>query len=75
MIPIPYRDESNNGTHKRTYWPRGDAMGKRLEIGKKTLNELASKGKKYTKEDRAKVVNEKWGEYCETQRSLDERSG
>lgn len=73
--PIPFKDESDGkGTFKRTYWPRGDAMAKRREMRKNLESELVAKGKKWAISDKAKALDEKWGRYCEKQRSLEEIS-
>lgn len=74
--PIPYAEESNGkGTYKRTYWPRGDAMDKRRELRRRLECELAAKGKKWAVADKKKALDARWGEYCETRRSLEERNG
>ena len=72
--PIPHNDESDGkGTFKRTYWPRGDAKDKRRELRGQLERELAAKGKKWAVADKKKALNERWGEFCETQHSLEER--
>ena len=74
--PVPYAEESDGkGTSKRTYWPRGDAMDKRRDMRKQLESELAAKGKKYAVADKKKALDERWGEYCETRRSLEELHG
>ena len=72
--PVPFKDDADGrGTFKRTYWPRGDALDKRREMRKAMEADLAKKGKKYALADKKKALDERWGEYCETQRSTDER--
>lgn len=73
MNPVPFKDESDGrGKFKRTYWPRGDAEDKRRAMRKQLEAELAAKGKNYSASDRQKALNDRWGEYCDTRRSLDE---
>jgi hypothetical protein len=74
-MKIPYRDEEIKGGMKRTYWPRGDAADKRRTMRAKMESELAKKGKKYSVSDKKKALDERWGQYCEIQRSLEERNG
>lgn len=71
-MKTPYRDEKVKGGLKRTYWPRGDAQEQRREMRLKMESQLAKKGKKWTTADKVKALDEKWGEYCETQRELGE---
>jgi hypothetical protein len=71
--PVPHKDESDGkGTFKRTYWPRGDAMDRRRAMRKQLESELAAKGKRYAVSDKKKALDERWGEYCEKPRSLEE---
>jgi hypothetical protein len=74
-MPTPFKDESDGKTFKRVYWPRGDADEKRRQIRREMESQLARQGKKRTQTDKKKALDERWGEYCETQRSLEERNG
>lgn len=72
--PVPYaEDRDGKGTLKRTYWPRGDAMDKRREMREQLESDLAKKSKKWVVADKKKALDDKWGQYCDTRRSLDER--
>lgn len=63
---IPFRDESNGGTFKRTYWPSGDAEAKRKEIAKDVKAAVSKRGKPYSRDDQRKIVVERYGEFCES---------
>lgn len=71
-MKIPFRDEQVKEGTKRTYWPRGDALDKRRAMRIEMESALARKGKRYTKADRVKALNDRWGEFCESQRSIEE---
>jgi hypothetical protein len=66
-LSVPYREESDGqGTHKRTYWPKGDANAK-FDGVKKAVSAMTSKrGKLYSSADQGKIAQEKWGEFCES---------
>lgn len=71
--PVPYAEERDaKGTIKRTYWPRGDALDKRRAMRSQMETELAKKGKNWRTEDKRKALDERWGEYCEKRRTLEE---
>jgi hypothetical protein len=71
-MKTPYQDGECKGGVKRTYWTRDMAIQARRAMRVETEAALARKGKKYAKTDRVKALDEKWGEYCETQRSIAE---
>jgi hypothetical protein len=72
--PVPYSEERDGkGAVKRVYWPKGDAMDKRRAMRGQMEAALAKQGKNYRLADKKKMLDERWGEYCETRRSLDER--
>jgi hypothetical protein len=50
-------------------------MDKRRELRKQLESELAAKGKQWKTDDKRKALDERWGEFCEKRRSLDERNG
>lgn len=72
MVKIPHKDDSTKGGQKRTYWTRDMANQGRRVLRKQLESELAAKGQKWTQADKVKALNERWGEYCETQRSIGE---
>ncbi len=71
-MKIPHKDEPIKGGTKRTYWTRDMAVQGRRVVRKAVETEVAAKGKRYSANDRKKMVDERWGEYCETQRSIGE---
>mgnify|MGYP001568502743 CR=1 FL=1 len=71
-MKTPYADGSVKGGVKRTYWTRDMAVQARRVLRQKMESDLLKKGKKYVKADKSKALDEKWGEYCEQQRSVEE---
>ena len=71
-MKTPHRTESVKEGVKRTYWTRDMAVQGRRVIRQTVEATLANKGKKWSKADRQKAVDDRWGEYCETERSIDE---
>ena len=71
-MKIPYQDDSVKGNTRRRYWTRDMAVQARRVMRLEMEAALADKGKKYAKPDCAKALDEKWGEYCESQRSIAE---
>lgn len=71
-MKIPHQDGETKGGVKRTYWTADMAQQGRRIVRKQVEAECLKKNKRYSQADRAKAVDERWGEYCETQRSVDE---
>ena len=63
---IPFREENNRGTIKRTYWPRGDAEAKQRGFEKEAAKATSKKGKPYSRSDQQKIAAERYGEFCES---------
>ena len=74
-ITIPSKDEKVKGGVKRKYWTRDAAIAKRRALRVKMESELASKGKNWSKADRQACLNDRWGEYCSSQRDEGEARG
>ena len=66
MSAVPYRDETIPQGFKRTYWPAGDAEKVKRGIAKDVAVKTSRRGKPYSRADQAKIVSEKWGEFCES---------
>ena len=47
-------------------------MTVRAKMRKKLESELAAKGKNWKVGDKQKALDERWGQFCETQRSVEE---
>lgn len=63
---IPFRDEVNGGTIKRTIWPKGDAIAKQKQIEREVGTATSKRGKRYSCEDQRKIAAERYGEFCES---------
>lgn len=71
-MKLPYQDDTVKGGVKRAYWPRDMVVQARRVMRKEMDAALLAKGTNYAKADRVKALNERWGEYCESQRSIPE---
>lgn len=63
---IPFRDEINGDTIKRTIWPKGDAIAKQKQIEREAKAATSKRGKPYSREDQRKIAAERYGEFCES---------
>jgi hypothetical protein len=69
-MKTPHKDESVKEGLKRTYWTRDMAVQGRRVARLAVETTLAKKGKKWSKADRQKAVDERWGQFCESQHSI-----